>query len=85
MLCHQLMSAELYYEFRKLSRGIELTVRSSLKIGHFFMKKAKMLLGQCFMEPPKLWEKIGPDRLKEFEAQKEHRPYIHPPSGLQLK
>ncbi len=87
MFRQQLMSAELYYELKKLSRGVEMSLHSSLKIGHFFLKKARRLIGQgfwFFMESPKLWKRIDPGRSQEFEAQKDFRPYIHPPSSLRL-
>jgi hypothetical protein len=88
MLRHKMMSAELYYELRKLKRGVDMTICSSLKIGHFFIKKAKLIMGKgfwLFLESPKLWEKIGPDKSMAFEAQKEHRPYMHPPSSFDLR
>ncbi len=79
----QQLSAEVYYEFRKLSRGIELSYRSSFKISGFFLRKLKKIVLESFwlfVEPPKLWKKIGPDRSEEFHSQIEYRPYVHPPS-----
>jgi len=87
MLRGQLMNAELYYEFKKLSRGMEMSLRSSLKIGLFFMKKAKRFIAGgfwFFLESPKLWERIGPDKGKRLESMGEYQPYLHPPSGLHL-
>jgi len=83
MLRQQFMSAELYYEFKKLSKGVEISIHSTFKISAFLLKRAKKIFLDffwLFMESPKLWEKIGPDKSRELEALKEYRPYIHPPS-----
>ena len=83
MYKQQLLSAELHREFRKLSRGVELSIHSTLKISGYFLMRLRKLTLESFwllIEPPKLWKKIGPDRSEEFKSQIEYRPYVHPPS-----
>ncbi len=73
-------------EFRKLSFGLELSLRSSGKIGFHLSKKFFRKVSGLFwflLESPQLLEKIGPDKKRDIsriQRLDEVRLFIHPPS-----
>lgn len=76
----------LNHEWRRLSFGLGLSFKSSLKLSSFFAKRFFRSAGWLLLyllEQPKLWEKIGPDRRREIPSSSERAatsPYLHPPS-----
>jgi hypothetical protein len=82
----QLSHFGLEQEFKKLAHGLELSMSSSFKIGRHFLKKgwrSSMALMWFFIESPRLWEKIGPDKKREISRSQrfnEIRSFIHPPN-----
>lgn len=73
-------------EFKKLGHGLEQSFSSSLKLGRHFLRRSFKGLWSFMwflLEPPKLWEKIGPDKRREVSKSQrfdEVRAFIHPPS-----
>lgn len=73
-------------EFKKLGSGLEQSFKSGLKLGRHFLRRGWKSLGSFLwflIEPPKLWEKIGPDKKREVSKSQrfnEIRSFIHPPN-----
>ena len=91
MLRNNLEVFELEKEFRELALGLKKSFKPAIRISSFIMrssfKKANQILWWV-MEPPKIWEKIGPDRFRNVDHL-EKRPLIqasmHPPSHHLLR
>lgn len=55
-------------EFKKLGHGLEQSFQSSFKLGRHFLSqslKGFWSFFWLFLEPPKLLEKVGPDKRRE--------------------
>lgn len=82
----QLSHFGLEQEFKNLAMGLEQSKRSGLRIArHFFNKSWRFVwsLMWFFIESPRLWEKIGPDKKREVSRKQnfnEIRAFIHPPN-----
>ena len=82
----QLSHFGLEQEFKNLAKGLEQSMNSSLKIGrHLFNRSWRLMwsIAWLFIESPRLFEKIGPDKKREIHGSEnfnEMRAYIHPPN-----